>query len=164
MYQASMDIKTAFDVTKPKRIARIMEEHNVYGWTIAALLREMAGLEGQALFESAESKFSFGRCIRQGSVQGPRLWQKMAMQLLAEVEKERVRILCASFQIWKGENSPDLQFHVGGQLLGHIPFEGPSGTYVEGCNAGSRKMGFRTEGRKFYGGKALSILRRRWTL
>ena len=41
MYLASMDIKTAFDVARPKHIARIMEEHNVRGWVIAALLREM---------------------------------------------------------------------------------------------------------------------------
>ena len=44
MYLASMDIKTAFDVARPKHIARIMEDHNVRGWIIAALSREMAGL------------------------------------------------------------------------------------------------------------------------
>ena len=31
--------------------------------------------------------FSFNRCLRQGSVEAPRLWQKMATQLLANVEK-----------------------------------------------------------------------------
>ena len=44
VYLASMDIKTAFDVAGPKLIARIMEEHNVHGWIIAALLRERSGL------------------------------------------------------------------------------------------------------------------------
>ena len=38
MYLASMDIKTAFDVARPKHI-------NKYGWVVAALLREMAGVE-----------------------------------------------------------------------------------------------------------------------
>ena len=30
----------AFDKAKPRRIARIMESHNIHGWLIAALLRE----------------------------------------------------------------------------------------------------------------------------
>ena len=55
----SMDIQTAFDVARPKHIARIMEKHNVHGWIIAALSREMTGLQGQVTFECAESKFSF---------------------------------------------------------------------------------------------------------
>ena len=59
----------AFVVARPKHIVRIMEDHNVHGWIIVALLREMAGLEGQATFESVESEFSFARCIRQGSVE-----------------------------------------------------------------------------------------------
>ena len=101
MYLASMDIKTAFDVARPKHFARIMEDHNVHGWIIAALLREMAGLEGHATFECVERKFSFARCIRQGSVEAPSLWQKMAMQLLANVERERKR-MGVIFKIWKG--------------------------------------------------------------
>ena len=71
MYLASMDIKMAFDVARPKHIARIVEDHDVHGWIIAAFLREMAGLEGQATFECVESKFSLARCTRQGSVEPP---------------------------------------------------------------------------------------------
>ena len=52
---ASMDIKTASDVARPKHIAQIMEDHNIHGWIIAAFLREMAGLEGQAMCECVES-------------------------------------------------------------------------------------------------------------
>ena len=44
-----------------KHIAPLVEDHSVHGWNIAALLREMAGLEGQALFECVERKFSFVR-------------------------------------------------------------------------------------------------------
>ena len=64
------DIKTAFDVARPKHIAKIMQDHDVHGWIfhgwiIAALLREMAGfLERLAYFESVESTFPFARCIR----------------------------------------------------------------------------------------------------
>ena len=46
-----------------------------------------AGLQGQAMSESVESNFSFARCIRQQSVEAPRLWQKMAV--------------CSSWQKWK---------------------------------------------------------------
>ena len=63
MYLASLDIKTAFDVARQKGIARIMEDHNVHGWIIAALL------------------------LRQGSVEAPRLRLNMAMQILANVEQ-----------------------------------------------------------------------------
>ena len=38
----------------------------------AALLREMAGLEGEGNFEDLESTFPFTKCIRQGSVEGPK--------------------------------------------------------------------------------------------
>ena len=69
---------------------QIMEDHKIHGWIIASLLREMAGLEGEAMFECVESKFSFARCLRQGSVEAPRLWQKMATQLLAKKEEEWV--------------------------------------------------------------------------
>ena len=78
-------------------MAKIMENHDTHGWLIAAFLREMLGLEGKAKFECVESSFVFNRCLRQESVEAPRLWQKMATQLLATVEKgwikERMGIL-----------------------------------------------------------------------
>ena len=83
MYLASMDIKTAFDEARTRHVPKNMESHNTHGWIVSALLREMCGLEGQATFECMESNFSFNRCLRQGSVDAPRMWQKMATQLLA---------------------------------------------------------------------------------
>ena len=59
MYMASLDIKTAFDEAKPKHVAKIMDSHNTHGWIIAALLREMSGLSGKAMFECVESSFAF---------------------------------------------------------------------------------------------------------
>ena len=88
LYLASLDIKTAFDEARPKHVAKIMDSHNTHGWIIAALLREMLGLSGKAMFECVESSFAFNRCLRQGSVEAPRLWQKMATQILANVEEE----------------------------------------------------------------------------
>ena len=88
MYMASLDIKTAVDEAKPKHVAKIMDNHNTHGWIIAALVREMSGLSGKAIFECVESSFAFNRCLRQGSVEAPRLWQKMATQIWANVEEE----------------------------------------------------------------------------
>ena len=84
MCLASMDIKTAFDKARPRHVAQIMEDHNTHGWIISALLREMCGLESQAMFECVESNFSFARCLRQGR-------QNMATQLLADVEEKWAR-------------------------------------------------------------------------
>ena len=72
MYFASMDIKTAFDKARPRHAAKIMENRDTHGCLIAALLREMSGLEGKAMFECVESSFVFNRCLRQGSVEAPR--------------------------------------------------------------------------------------------
>ena len=54
---------------------------NTDGSFIAALLCEMSGLEG-----NVESSFTFNRCLRQESVEAPRLRQITAAQILASVE------------------------------------------------------------------------------
>ena len=87
MFLASLDIKTAFDEARPRYMAKIMENHDKLGWLIAAFLREMSGLERMAMLELVESSFAFKRCLRQGSVEAFRLWQKMATRLLANVEE-----------------------------------------------------------------------------
>ena len=69
-------------------MANIMDSHNTHGLIIAALLRDKSGLSGKAMFECVESSFDFNRCLRQGSVEAPRLWQKVAAQLLANVEED----------------------------------------------------------------------------
>ena len=51
MCLASLDIKTALHEARPRHVAKNMESHHTYGWTVSALLREMARLEGQAMFE-----------------------------------------------------------------------------------------------------------------
>ena len=63
MSLASLDIKTAFDEAKPKHVAHFFDSHDTHGWSSAALLREMSGLEGKAMFECMESCFSFNRCL-----------------------------------------------------------------------------------------------------
>ena len=63
MHLASLGIKTAFDQAKPKYVAQIMDFHDTHGWLIAALVREMSGLEGKATLECAESSFIFNKCF-----------------------------------------------------------------------------------------------------
>ena len=63
---ASMEIKAAFDVARPKQIANILGGQDVYGWITRALQREM---EKQATVENVESKFQVR--IRQGNVEAP---------------------------------------------------------------------------------------------
>ena len=46
----------------------------------------MAGLESQATFGNLHSTFPFTRCLREGNGEAPRLWLKMAMQILEHVE------------------------------------------------------------------------------
>ena len=44
----------------------------------------MSGLQGSATFEQV---FIFNRCLRQGSIKAPKLWQMIAMEVPSEVEK-----------------------------------------------------------------------------
>ena len=58
----------------------------------------MRYLEERATFECAESNFSFHRCLRLGSVEAPKLWQKMATEFLANVvdlEGQRAHQICS---------------------------------------------------------------------
>ena len=48
-----------------------LESHDIHGCLIAALLRDMSGLDGKAMFERVESSFICNRCLRQGSVESP---------------------------------------------------------------------------------------------
>ena len=63
-----------------------MEVHDIHGWLIAHRFREMSGHAGKAMFECVESYFNSNRCLRQGSVEVPWLWQMMAVQLHASVK------------------------------------------------------------------------------
>ena len=46
-----VEVLTAFDVARPKQDA--------HGWITSALLRDLGSLEGQATFDTVESKFNF---------------------------------------------------------------------------------------------------------
>ena len=120
MFLASVDIKPAFDEARPRLVATKKESHDQQGWLIAAILHEMSGLEGKAMFECVESSFTFNRCLRQGSVDVLRLWQMIAAQLLASREEkwEQNMGLLLDF---KGEGSSHMQLHVGRQLLDCAP-------------------------------------------
>ena len=120
MYMGSLDIKSAFDEARPMHIARIMESHNLHGWLIAALLREMSGLEGGSMFECVESSFTFNRCLRQGSVEAPPTvandgcadvgfrgkWTQKNMGLLLYFKGEKAHQICSFMYTRMADCSP----------------------------------------------------------
>ena len=66
----------------------------------------------------------------------------MATQLLANVEENWTRQSLASFLDLEGcKGQSDVQFHVGRQLLDHVPLPNSSGTDAEGSDSGSREVG-----------------------
>ena len=83
-FVASLDVKTAFDVAKPSVVARILTLTGVHGQLTAALLAEMQDARGSACFE----KFRYSRCIRQGGVEAPALWCRVAKYVLWKAEEQ----------------------------------------------------------------------------
>ena len=79
--------KRPFDDDRPKHVAGVMEKQNLHGWLTSALLREMSELQGKTIFEGVDVSFDFNRCLRQESIEAPKLWQMMAMQILSVVEE-----------------------------------------------------------------------------
>ena len=73
-FMASLDVKTAFDVAKPLVVSRILTLTGIHGHVVAASLAEMQDVRGLACFENSETEFRYSRCIRQGGVEAPVLW------------------------------------------------------------------------------------------
>ena len=92
MYLASLDIKTAFNEAKPKHVAHILDGHNTHGWLIVALLREMWGWEAWPRLNAWKAALvSTEACDKEAWKPHPRLWQKMATQIWANVEEKWMR-------------------------------------------------------------------------
>ena len=66
------------------------------------------------MFETVESTFCFATCSRPGSVEAPRLWLNMAMQILGNVEpgwvKKEMGVLMDNCE---GQARQICKFHVG---------------------------------------------------
>ena len=75
---ASLDVKTAFDVAKPSVVSRILSSTGVHGHVAAALLAEMQDVQGLVCFANCETEFRCSKCIRQGGVEAPVLWGRVA--------------------------------------------------------------------------------------
>ena len=112
MYLASMDIKTVFDVARPKHIVNFFLRSRRSRMDYSGFLHEVASLEGQATFEYVDSIFLFTRCLRQGSVEAPWPWVNMTMQILSNVDPEWMKQKMGDL---RGTRSSDLQHCVGGQ-------------------------------------------------
>ena len=86
--QISHDVKTAFDVAKPSVVSRILTLMGVHGHVAAALVAEMQDVEGSACFENCETQFRCSRCLRQGGVEAPVLWGRVAKYVPWKAEEK----------------------------------------------------------------------------
>ena len=75
---ASLDVKTAFDVTKPSVVSKILTVTGVHGHLTAALLAEMQEVRGSACFEKSETEVRYRESIRQGGLEAPVLRGRVA--------------------------------------------------------------------------------------
>ena len=64
-FMASLCVETAFGVTKPSVVSKILTLTGVHGH-LTALLAEMQDVWRSACFENSETEFRYSRCIRQG--------------------------------------------------------------------------------------------------
>ena len=80
-FMDSLDVKTAFDVAKPPVVSKILT-------LTVALLAEMQDVRGSASFENSETKFQYSWCIRQGGVEAPVLWGRVAKYVLWKAEEK----------------------------------------------------------------------------
>ena len=85
---ASLGVKTAFDVAKPFRVSKIVTLTRVHGHLTVALLAEIQDVRGSASFQNIETDFSCSRCIRQGGVEAPVLWGRVAKYVLWKAEEK----------------------------------------------------------------------------
>ena len=83
VYMASLDVKTAFDVGGVK--ASFSDWYPTW-WP--ALLAEMQDMKGSACFENCETVFRYAKCIRQGGVEAPVLWERVAVYVLWKAERK----------------------------------------------------------------------------
>ena len=98
---ASLDVKTAFDVAKPSVVSKILSLIGTHGHVVAALLAEMQDVQGSACFENCETEFRYSKCIRQGGVEAPVLWVRVAKYVLWKGE-ERWKARRMGIVIWEG--------------------------------------------------------------
>ena len=161
MFLASLDIKTAFDEARPRHVANNVERHDQHGWLIAAILREMSGLEGKAMCECVESSFTPNRCLRQGSVEASQLWQMMAAQLLASVEEKWKQKNMGLLLDFKGEKAHQMcSFMWADKILDYVPIQKKFGTDATRPDWRSGKVGLGLQSQQACGGRARARLKK----
>ena len=87
-FMASSDVKTAFDVARPAVVSKILTLTGVHGHLTAALLAGMQDVRGSASFENCATEFRYSRCVRQGGVEAPVLWERIAEYVLWKAEEK----------------------------------------------------------------------------
>ena len=63
---ASVDVKTAFVVTRPSVVSTILTRTETHGQLVAALLAEMKDVRGSACFEYGETEFRHDEYLFRG--------------------------------------------------------------------------------------------------
>ena len=60
----------------------------MHGHLTAALLTEMQDVRGSPSFENSETEFRYSRSIRQGGVEAPMMWGRVAKCVLCKAEEK----------------------------------------------------------------------------
>ena len=83
---ASADVGSAFDCIKHMDVERALLQKGVHPASICALLRESCDLKGRINLPGApmSSPFPYVRGTRQGSVEGPDMWNQVLDNALRE--------------------------------------------------------------------------------
>ena len=83
---ASADVESAFDCIKHMDVERALLQKGVHPASICALLRESCDLKGRFNLPGApmSSPFPYARGDRQGSVEGPDMWNQVLHYALRE--------------------------------------------------------------------------------
>ena len=87
-FMASLDVRAAFDVAKPRLVARMLTMMDVHAHVVA-MLEEMKDVRGSACFENWETEFRYSKCSRQDRVEAPVLCRNVAECVLWRAEEKR---------------------------------------------------------------------------
>ena len=68
-------------------MSKILSLFRTHGHVVAALLAEMQDVKGSACFENCETEFRYSKCTRQGGVEAPVLWGRVAKYVLRKAEE-----------------------------------------------------------------------------
>ena len=75
-------------MARPAAVSKILTLTDVHGHLTAALLADMQDVRGSASFVNCVTEIWYSRCIRQGGVEDPVLWGRIAKYVLSKAEEK----------------------------------------------------------------------------